>query len=161
MPGGSAPPYNYQYDSAAMVRKKPYSSQLFIILHFCTQRAPPPTYEQSQQQQPQYGINYGQAPVGPHMQMHVPRNQYYGMTHHQQLPAMHHGNGYGLAGPSTSAGAAASHVLNVDARAEIRTTASGAVVIPPPPPGCLPTPAQLAAMQGQPVVVQQKKRSFF
>lgn len=95
------------------------------------------------------------------MQMHVPRNQYYGMTHHQQLPVMHHGNGYGLAGPSTSAGAAASHVLNVDARAEIRTTASGAVVIPPPPPGCLPTPAQLAAMQGQPVVVQQKKRSFF
>lgn len=94
--------------------------------------------------------------------MHVPSNQYYGMTHHQQLPVMHQGHqGYGLAGPSTSAGAAAAHVLNVDSRATLRTTASGAVVVPPPPPGCLPTPAQLAAMQGKPVVVQQKKRSFF
>lgn len=136
----SAPPYTFQYDNIASMR------------------APPPSYEQSQQQRP----NYGQLPAGIGMQMHIPPgNQYYGMTHHQQLPVLHHGVGYGLAGPSTSAGAAASRVLEVDSRAELRTTSTGAVVIPPPPPGCLPTPAQLAAMQGQPVVLQQKKRSFF
>ncbi|XP_034472470.1 DAZ-associated protein 2 [Drosophila innubila] len=137
--GASVPPYTFQYDNNASMR------------------APPPSYEQSQQQRP----NYGQLPDGPGMQMHIPRNQYYGMTHHQQLPALHQGAGYGLVGPSTSSGAAASRVLNVDSRAELRTTSSGAVLIPPPPPGCLPTPAQLAAMQGQPVVLQQKKRSFF
>ncbi|EDW64093.1 DAZ-associated protein 2 [Drosophila virilis] len=137
---GNAPPhYSFNFDSAASMR------------------APPPSYEQSQQQR----VNYMPSPAGPAMQIHVPSNQYYGMTHHQQLPVMHNGSDYGLVGPSTSAGAAASHVINVDPRAELRTTTSGAVVIPPPPPGCLPTPAQLAAMQGHPVVVQQKKRSFF
>ncbi|TDG53453.1 hypothetical protein AWZ03_000268 [Drosophila navojoa] len=133
---GNAPPYSFNYDYATSMR------------------APPPTYEQSQQQ----GVN--SAPAA--MPMHVPSNQYYGMTHHQQLPAMQQGQqGYSLVGPSTSAGATAAHVLNIDPRAALRTTVSGAVVVPPPPPGCLPTPAQLAAMQGKPVVVQQKKRSFF
>ncbi|EDW03933.1 GH11516 [Drosophila grimshawi] len=127
--------------------------------HVKMKRAPPPSYEQSQQ----HRTNYAPCPPGPGcMPMHVPSNQYYGMTHHQQLPTLHPGLGYGFPGPSTSAGAtAASHVINVDSRAELRTTSTGAVVIPPPPPGCLPTAAQLAAMQGQPVVVQQKKRSFF
>ncbi|XP_032592611.1 DAZ-associated protein 2 [Drosophila grimshawi] len=138
---GAVPPYSFEYDSAASMR------------------APPPSYEQSQQ----HRTNYAPCPPGPGcMPMHVPSNQYYGMTHHQQLPTLHPGLGYGFPGPSTSAGAtAASHVINVDSRAELRTTSTGAVVIPPPPPGCLPTAAQLAAMQGQPVVVQQKKRSFF
>ncbi|KAH8271959.1 hypothetical protein KR044_012418, partial [Drosophila immigrans] len=117
------------------------------------QRAPPPTYEQSQQQ----SYSYGQLPPAT-VQMHphqMPTNQYYGMTHHQQLPAVYH---HGV-GASTSAGVP--QVLQMDSRAEVRTTAGGAVVVPPPPPGCMPTAAQLAAMQGQPVVVQQKKRSFF
>ncbi|KAH8394236.1 hypothetical protein KR215_009575, partial [Drosophila sulfurigaster] len=125
------------------------------------QRAPPPTYEQSQQQPMNYAQPPAQAPqFYHHPQPQIPSNQYYGMMHHQQLPQiMHHpGLGYGYA-PSTSTGAP--RVLQMDSRAELRTTAAGAVVVPPPPPGCLPTPAQLAAMQGQQVVVQQKKRSFF
>ncbi|XP_017855093.2 uncharacterized protein LOC108608287 [Drosophila busckii] len=113
-------------------------------------RAPPPTYEQSQQH----------SSAATAMPLHVPSNQYYGMTHHQQLPAQNPGYNYGLVGPSTSV-AAAPPVLSMHARAELRTTATGAVSIPPPPPGYLPTAAQLAVMQGKPVVVQQKKRSFF
>ncbi|EDW25331.1 GL26489 [Drosophila persimilis] len=129
-------------------------------------RAPPPTYEESQRNSGGFGhqASYSSAPG---------QNQYYGMiSHNQQVPfntqpsqgmgvPVHHGTGYGLAGPSTSAGAAAAQVLQLDSRAEVRTTPSGSVVIPPPPPGCLPTPAQWAAMQGQPVVLKQKKRSFF
>ncbi|SPP81945.1 DAZ-associated protein 2 [Drosophila guanche] len=130
-------------------------------------RAPPPTYEESQRNSGGgfgHQASYTAAPG---------QNQYYGMiSHNQQGPGpfsaqqshgmpVHHGTGYGLAGPSTSAGAAAAHVLQLDSRAEVRTTPSGSVVIPPPPPGCLPTPAQWAAMQGQAVVLKQKKRSFF
>ncbi|EDW11178.1 uncharacterized protein LOC6575731 [Drosophila mojavensis] len=129
----NAPPYSFNYDYATSMR------------------APPPTYEQSQQQ------GADSAPAA--MPMHIPSNQYYGMMHHQQLQQGQ--QEYGLVGPSTSAEATAAHVLNIDPRASLRTTVSGAVVVPPPPPGCLPTPAQLAAMQGKPVVVQQKKRSFF
>ncbi|XP_017043740.1 DAZ-associated protein 2 [Drosophila ficusphila] len=126
-------------------------------------RAPPPTYEESQRSGGAYG--YPQGEVASPSQ-----NQYYGMIshHQQQVPfngqpnyGMHNGTGYGLAGPSTSAGAAARQVLQLDSRAEIRTNAAGNVVVPPPPPGCLPTPGQWAAMQGQPVVLKQKKRSFF
>ncbi|KAH8377176.1 hypothetical protein KR093_003880, partial [Drosophila rubida] len=125
------------------------------------QRAPPPTYEQSQQQQQQF--NYAQPPAQLHAHPNpyqMQSNQYYGMMHHQQLPQMiHPGVGYGYA-PSTSTGVAP-QVLQVDSRAELRMSPSGSVVVPPPPPGCMPTPAQLAAMQGQSVVIQQKKRSFF
>ncbi|XP_052853573.1 DAZ-associated protein 2 [Drosophila gunungcola] len=144
---GSAPPaYDYGNASDALAM-----------------RAPPPTYEQSQRSG---GYGYPQGGAAPPSQ-----NQYYGMISHQQqqMPfnggqpnyGMHHATGYGLAGPSTSAGAAAAQVLHLDSRAEVRTNATGNVVIPPPPPGCLPTPAQWAAMQGQPVVLKQKKRSFF
>ncbi|XP_022221991.1 DAZ-associated protein 2 [Drosophila obscura] len=125
-------------------------------------RAPPPTYEESQRNSGGHQPSYPAAPG---------QNQYYGMiSHNQQAPGpfntqpgmpVHNGTGYGLAGPSTSAGAASAHVLQLDSRAEVRTTPSGSVVIPPPPPGCLPTPAQWAAMQGQAVVLKQKKRSFF
>ncbi|EDW77622.1 uncharacterized protein Dwil_GK24599 [Drosophila willistoni] len=150
--GGSAPPYSW-YDNSM--------------------RAPPPTYEESQRNGGAF--NHQQAPA-PHPAATANNpNQYYGMIYHNpQVPVhvqmqggynsptvMHHGVGYGLAGPSTSAGAAASRVLQLDPRAEIRTTSTGAVSVPPPPPGCLPTPAQLAAMQGQPVTVKQNKRSFF
>ncbi|XP_031641253.1 DAZ-associated protein 2 [Contarinia nasturtii] len=36
-----------------------------------------------------------------------------------------------------------------------------APVIPPPAPGYLPNAAQVAAMQGQPVIVEKKKNNFF
>ncbi|XP_037711256.1 DAZ-associated protein 2 [Drosophila subpulchrella] len=147
---GSAPAYDYRNAGDAMAM-----------------RAPPPTYEESQRNGGTgAGYGYPQGGAAPPSQ-----NQYYGMISHQQqqMPfngqqpnyGMHHGNGYGFAGPSTSAGAAAAQVLHLDSRAEVRTNATGNVVIPPPPPGCLPTPAQWAAMQGQPVVLKQKKRSFF
>ncbi|KAH8287917.1 hypothetical protein KR018_011498 [Drosophila ironensis] len=111
-------------------------------------RAPPPSYEESQRS----GGAAGHPPAPQYSQ-----NHYYGMiSHHQQAAP-----GYGLAGPSTSAGAAASRVLQLDPRAEVTRAANGSVVVPPPPPGCLPTPAQWAAMQGQQVVLKQKKRSFF
>ncbi|XP_055844500.1 DAZ-associated protein 2-like [Episyrphus balteatus] len=42
-----------------------------------------------------------------------------------------------------------------------RFTGQGAISIPPPPPGCAPTPEQLAALQGQPVILKKKKNSFF
>lgn len=38
---------------------------------------------------------------------------------------------------------------------------TGAVHIPPPPPGHLPNAAQLAVMQGQKVIIGQKKASKF
>ncbi|XP_017063314.1 DAZ-associated protein 2 [Drosophila eugracilis] len=144
---GSAPAYDYRNSGDAMAM-----------------RAPPPTYEESQRSGGPGSYVYAQGAPTPI------QNQYYGMIshHQQQIPingqpnyGMHHGNGYGLAGPSTSAGAAAAQVLHLDSRAEVRTNAAGNVVIPPPPPGCMPTPAQWAAMQGQPVVLKQKKRSFF
>lgn len=37
----------------------------------------------------------------------------------------------------------------------------GQPVIPPPPPGYAPNPVQIAAMQGQPVVMDKKKNNFF
>ncbi|XP_043657028.1 DAZ-associated protein 2 [Drosophila teissieri] len=146
----SAPAYDYRNSGDAMAM-----------------RAPPPTYEESQRNGGTGAGAYGhpQGAAAPPSQ-----NQYYGMISHQQQQVpfsgqpnygMHPGTGFGLAGPSTSAGAAAAQVLHLDSRAEVRTNSSGNVVIPPPPPGCLPTPAQWAAMQGQPVVLKQKKRSFF
>lgn len=36
----------------------------------------------------------------------------------------------------------------------------GAATIPPPPPGIAPNPAQIAAMQGQQVVMTKKKNNF-
>ncbi|XP_020806029.1 DAZ-associated protein 2 [Drosophila serrata] len=144
--GESAPAYDYSSSGQSMAM-----------------RAPPPSYEESQRSGG--AVGYPQPGAVP-----LSNNQYYGMIshHQQQMPfngqpqyGMHHGTGFGLAGPSTSAGAAASQVLHLDSRAEVRTNAAGSVVIPPPPPGCLPTPAQWAAMQGQPVVLKQKKRSFF
>uniref|UniRef100_A0A1I8MKJ4 DAZ-associated protein 2 n=1 Tax=Musca domestica TaxID=7370 RepID=A0A1I8MKJ4_MUSDO len=53
------------------------------------------------------------------------------------------------------------NVLEFHKRAELRTTANGAITVPPPPPGCAPTPAQLAAMSAQPVMIKKKKNSFF
>lgn len=38
---------------------------------------------------------------------------------------------------------------------------SGQAIIPPPPPGYAPNPAQIAAMQGQPVIMDKKKNNFF
>ncbi|KAH8409913.1 hypothetical protein KR009_000852 [Drosophila setifemur] len=137
---GNAPAYEYRNEGDEMAM-----------------RAPPPTYEESQR---------GGGAVGYANQGHASpmQNQYYGMiSHHQQMPmnGVQNGTGYGLSGPSTSAGIAAAQVLQIDSRAEVRRTPAGSVVIPPPPPGCLPTPAQWAAMQGQPVVLKQRKRSFF
>ncbi|EDV33282.2 uncharacterized protein Dana_GF21531 [Drosophila ananassae] len=133
--GGSAPPYEMaSKDEMAM-------------------RAPPPSYEESQRSGGAVGHAY-QGPV-PHAQ-----NQYYGMISHHQQQTPPYGMTYGAAyGPGTSAasGASGSHVLHLDSRAEVGRT----INIPPPPPGCLPTPAQWAAMQGQQVAVKQKKRSFF
>lgn len=53
------------------------------------------------------------------------------------------------------------NVLHLAKGAKVRTTATGAISIPPPPPGCAPTPGQLAAMSGQPVMIKKKKKSFF
>ncbi|KNC31200.1 hypothetical protein FF38_14295 [Lucilia cuprina] len=55
----------------------------------------------------------------------------------------------------------AENVLYLAKGAKIRTTATGAISIPPPPPGCAPTPGQLAAMSGQPVMIKKEKKSFF
>ncbi|XP_030383358.1 DAZ-associated protein 2 [Scaptodrosophila lebanonensis] len=166
-PTAPSAPYSNLYDSAAAI----------------AMRAPPPTYEESQRvsyptlSTPQASVTHSnftpaqvfQPPMGPGQvyqltttpaQFYQPPmgdNRYYGMTHHQQLPAQVQRQPHN----AIPTGASASHVLTLDARAEMRTTANGAVVIPPPPPGCLPTPAQLAAMQGEPVVLKQKKRSFF
>lgn len=57
--------------------------------------------------------------------------------------------------------APAHNVLQFDKRAKIITTASGAISVPPPPPGCAPTPGQMAAMTGQPVMVKKDKKRFF
>lgn len=53
------------------------------------------------------------------------------------------------------------NVLYLAKGATVRTTANGAISIPPPPPGCAPTAAQMAAMQGKPVVVKKQKKSWF
>lgn len=53
------------------------------------------------------------------------------------------------------------NVLHFDKRAQIRTTKGGAISVPPPPPGIAPSPAQLAAMSGQQVLIKQKKPTFF
>lgn len=37
----------------------------------------------------------------------------------------------------------------------------GQPIIPPPPPGYAPNAVQIAAMQGQPVVMDKKKNNFF
>ena len=42
-----------------------------------------------------------------------------------------------------------------------RFSATSPPSIPPPPPGVAPTPAQLAAMQGQQVVISQNKEGFW
>ncbi|XP_037821614.1 LOW QUALITY PROTEIN: uncharacterized protein LOC119610464 [Lucilia sericata] len=55
----------------------------------------------------------------------------------------------------------ANNVLYLAKGAKVRTTATGAISIPPPPPGCAPTPGQLAAMSGQPVMIKKEKKSFF
>ena len=55
----------------------------------------------------------------------------------------------------------AENVLYIAKGAKVRTTATGAISIPPPPPGCAPTPGQLAAMSGQPVMIKKQKKSFF
>lgn len=69
--------------------------------------------------------------------------------------------------------------VEFDSGARFKGKGAGSISVPPPPPGYLPTPAQLAAMQGQPVsnlkilksgeiillafqvMLKKKKNSFF
>ena len=48
-----------------------------------------------------------------------------------------------------------------DAGARFGGKAGGSQTVPPPPPGIAPNQAQIAAMQGQPVVMAKKKNGFF
>ncbi|XP_065355842.1 protein shank [Calliphora vicina] len=71
---------------------------------------------------------------------------------------------YNTANPSPQSGmpqTTAENVLYLAKGAKVRTTATGAISIPPPPPGCAPTPGQMAAMSGQPVMIKKEKKSFF
>jgi len=62
--------------------------------------------------------------------------------------------------PSVPSVSTAKPVLTLARGATVQTV-NGAISIPPPPPGVAPTPAQLAAMNGEPVLVKQQKRGFF
>lgn len=112
---------------------------------------PSPTYYQ--QQQSYFGpytaptpshASYGYA--NPY-QTHIQQQQNF----YNSVPTM----------PPVGNAKTAENVLYLAKGAKVRTTASGAISIPPPPPGCAPTPAQLAAMSGQPVMIKKQKKSFF
>ncbi|XP_073827467.1 uncharacterized protein [Musca autumnalis] len=123
---------------------------------------PPPSYEEalkmSSHSQAQY---YQQPPTHQQFPIYQPNAGYVNPypAHIQQ-----HQNYYNTAAPPpthVNQMSPSHNVLHFDKRAEIRTTANGAVTVPPPPPGIAPTPAQLAAMSGQPVMIKKKKNSFF
>ncbi|XP_037959589.1 DAZ-associated protein 2 isoform X2 [Teleopsis dalmanni] len=135
----------------------PPNNDMFVASEF-SQRAPPPTYEQSQKMsaavapQQLYGAMqaptshlppYGTGYVNPY-QTHMQQHQHY---YHQPMPMSHE--------------TAETKVITLAKGAEVRHTVTGAISIPPPPPGYAATPAQLAAMNGQPVVVKKKKNTFF
>ncbi|XP_075153709.1 uncharacterized protein LOC142227189 [Haematobia irritans] len=148
--------------------------------------APPPSYEESLKM----SANTRHNNQPPHYQQPQPTHQSYQYpampTHHQQpltygpppvpvysggyvnpypVHMQQHQMYYSNTGASSSSrkpqNPIANNVLEFDKRAEIKTNAQGAILVPPPPPGCVPTPAQLAAMSGQQVVVKHKKKSFF
>lgn len=78
-------------------------------------------------------------------------------THMQQQQIF-----YNTATPSTvNTTSTPGNVLYLAKGAKVRTTATGGISIPPPPPGCAATPAQLAAMSGQQVMIKKQKKSFF
>lgn len=153
-------------------------------------RPPPPTYEESQrwnpQQQPMFPIQQGghfYTPMngnpppytGVQHPMHYAQQQQqhqlagfaanqpqfgynYTPQPHQQMPA----GAQMMPQQQISNGMASMNInqyptVTFDAGARF----TGQVNIPPPPPGCAPTPEQMAALQGQPVILKKKKNSFF
>jgi len=98
---------------------------------------------------PQFNQGYGHVPIAqtPFTSSIVPRNvQQSNGNPQQQLPQTLNKS---------------VHVLQYAAGTRFSGKGGGSVSVPPPPPGVAPTPAQLAALQGQPVILQKKKNSFF
>ncbi|XP_061399387.1 DAZ-associated protein 2 [Musca vetustissima] len=129
--------------------------------------APASTYQPAQYYQPQqqpYQFPSQQAMTYAPPTASGPSSSY-GYVNPYPAHMQQHQNYYNATPPPTTnvvGRMSPSHnVLEFHKRAEIRTTATGAITVPPPPPGCAPTPAQLAAMSGQPVMIKKKKNSFF
>ncbi|KAL9928199.1 uncharacterized protein ACN427_004652 [Glossina fuscipes fuscipes] len=137
-----------------------------------SQRAPPPSYEESLKMStpltnlpsPYYagqgvplapGTSYGY--VNPY-QVHVQQQQ----RHYNPMSTSFQSACTQPTQPSPSnAQDKNRNVLLLAKGAKLRTAPNGAISIPPPPPGCTPSAAQLAAMKGQPVLVKKQKGSFF
>ncbi|XP_055378465.1 DAZ-associated protein 2 [Condylostylus longicornis] len=135
-------------------------------------RPPPPSYEESQKQYSNaQHSNVPSAPFG--SPAHMPTssgtsigypqmNQGYGHIPVAQsqypsiIPRPVHQNIQQQQSANKSI-----HVVQYAAGTRFSGKGGGSVSVPPPPPGIAPTPAQLAALQGQPVILQKKKKIIF
>lgn len=123
------------------------SAQTYPPHHVAPQHfmMPPPPYSSTA---PQYSI----IPVAPITTAHQPPDTTAGM----RLPTVFHN--VAAAPPAGYTVPMAPQTAIFDAGARFNGKSP---VIPPPPPGYLPNAAQVAAMQGQPVIVEKKKNNFF
>ncbi|XP_055912864.1 DAZ-associated protein 2 [Eupeodes corollae] len=173
-------------DNYPQLPTAPNGQQQFQLEPSPYHRPPPPTYEESQRWNPQpmyaqQGGNFypsmsGNPPpyAGIQQPMQYGQQQQHGVScfapnqpqyafnynTQQQMPT-----GAQMSPQQQISNRMASVNINqyptVTFDAGARFTGQGQISIPPPPPGCAPTPEQLAALQGQPVILKKKKNSFF
>ncbi|KAM7351956.1 uncharacterized protein ACRADG_004650 [Cochliomyia hominivorax] len=133
---------------------------------------PPPSYEECLKMNGAVGTanqhQYIYSNPTPYQQQQAfvpppPVNQSYGYSNPYQTHIQQQQSFYNMSLPqiTSTSNSSAVNTLYLAKGAKVRTTATGAISIPPPPPGCVPTPAQMAAMSGQQVVVKKQKKSFF
>lgn len=168
------PPVNYpQVPSAPME---------FSNYGFPGNRGPPPSYEESQKNiYPQHpppaypqGSQFGGYPSAPSYAPGpsaggAPYMPYYNQAQGFPVNNAHMHNfqqttqqrQFGVVYSNMQPQNSGQPSVEFDSGARFKGKGAGSISVPPPPPGYLPTPAQLAAMQGQPVMLKKKKNSFF